>query len=72
MTNNYRRLHGMPMKHHKAYPHEHRVLFGTHSGKTVKMSASAFLDALDAVFSDYREHMAYQEAKEMQCQKSTS
>lgn len=64
MSNNYRRLHGMPMKHHKAYPHERRILFRTLSGKTVEMSASAFFDALDEVFSDYREHMAYQKAAE--------
>ena len=75
MTNNYRRLHGMPMVHTKRYAHEHCWGFKLRvNGRMIGMTARRF----DMVLDDLSKAVggiacAIQKlAKENECQKSTS
>lgn len=62
MTNNYRRLHRMPMVHHKAYPHEAH-LYWRYMGKWFRMPRQQLFKALDDIVAQMRN---------IKCQKSTS
>ena len=71
MTNNYRRLHKMPMVHTKRYPHQSR--FKKRYGFTLSELVENIHRVVDGVcnaFNVFAERI-HEWAKEMQCQKST-
>lgn len=72
MTNNYRRLHGIPMVHTKRYPHQSR--FKKRYGFTLSELMENIHRAVDRICDVWYEFSKRicEWAKEMQCQKSTS